>query len=65
MKRRTYLQTLLAAGAGPAIVRSASANPPVVLAGDLTIDPEKEEGLLKTSGMISGPRPPNNRASSI
>jgi heme-degrading monooxygenase HmoA len=39
---------MLAAGTGSAVVRSASSSPPVVLSGELTVDPEKEGGMLKT-----------------
>jgi hypothetical protein len=48
MKRRTYLKAMLAAGTGSAVVRSASSSPPVVLSGELAVDPEKEGGMLKT-----------------
>jgi hypothetical protein len=39
---------MLAAGTGSAVVCSASSSPPVVLSGELTVDPEKEGGVLKT-----------------
>jgi heme-degrading monooxygenase HmoA len=48
MKRRTCLKALLAAGAGPATMNAASANRPVVVSGELVVDPENEEKLLKT-----------------
>jgi hypothetical protein len=46
MKRRTYLKTMLAAGAGSAAVRAAAPAHPIQLHVDLAVDPAKEKEML-------------------
>lgn len=46
MNRRTFSKTILAAGAGPAAVRAASAARPIQLFVDLSVDPAKEREML-------------------
>jgi hypothetical protein len=59
MKRRTYLQTMLAAGAAlyaaaPEMEAQASSNP-IVLYVDLSVDPAKEKLMLKNFHEIFKP----------
>ncbi|MGA2982840.1 MAG: hypothetical protein ABSG32_03430 [Terriglobia bacterium] len=46
MKRRTCLQTMLAAGAGAAGVMAAGPGNPIQLHVDLAVDPAKEKEML-------------------
>ena len=55
MKRRTCLQTILAAGAGMAIGRAATTGHPVQLHVDLTVDPAKEKEMLHNFETIFRP----------
>ena len=54
MKRRTYLKTLLAAGAVSA-VRAADPAHPIQLHVDLTVDPAKEKEMLHNFETIFRP----------
>ena len=55
MKRRTCLQTILAAGAGMAIGQAATTGHPVQLHVDLTVDPAKEKEMLHNFETIFRP----------
>ena len=55
MKRRTYLKTMLAAGAGSAVARAADPAHPIQLHVDLTVDPAKEKEMLKNFETIFRP----------
>jgi hypothetical protein len=55
MKRRTYLKTLLAAGAAQASSQAADATHPIQLHVDLTVDPAKEKEMLKNFETIFRP----------
>ena len=55
MKRRTYLKTLLAAGAAQAASQAAGAAHPIQLHVDLTVDPAKEKEMLKNFETIFRP----------
>jgi len=46
MKRRTYLRTLLAAGAGVSIATAQPKNP-IVLYVDLQVDPAREQEMIR------------------
>ena len=54
MKRRTYLKTMLAAGAVSA-AQAADAAHPILLHVDLTVDPAKEKEMLKNFETIFRP----------
>ena len=45
MKRRTYLKSMLAAGAGSAMGRAAASHP-ILLHVDLSVDPAREKEML-------------------
>ena len=55
MKRRACLKTLLAAGAGSAAVRAASAARPIQLFVDLSVDPAREKEMLHNFQTIFRP----------
>ncbi len=55
MKRRTYLQAMLAAGAGAAAVRAADSPHPILLHVDLSVDPAKEKEMLHNFETIFRP----------
>jgi len=55
MKRRTYLQTILAAGGGIAFSQAAPAGHPIQLHVDLTVDPAKEKEMLHNFETIFRP----------
>ena len=55
MKRRTYLKTMLAAGAGSAAVAAADAAHPIQLHLDMTVDPAREKEMLKNFETIFRP----------
>src|SRR5438132_5443092 len=55
MKRRTYLQAMLAAGAGAAAVRAADSPDPILLHVDLSVDPAKEKEMLHNFETIFRP----------
>jgi hypothetical protein len=55
MKRRTYLQAMLAAGAGAAAVRAADSAHPIVLYVDMAVDPAKEKEMLHNFETIFRP----------
>ncbi len=55
MRRRTYLKTLLAAGAVSAASQAADAEHPIQLHVDLAVDPAKENEMLKNFEMIFRP----------
>ena len=55
MKRRTYLQAMLAAGAGSVAVRAADSAHPIVLHVDLSVDPAKETEMLHNFETIFRP----------
>jgi heme-degrading monooxygenase HmoA len=55
MKRRTYLKTLLAAGAAQASSQAADATHPIQLHVDLTVDPAKEKEMSKNFETIFRP----------
>ena len=55
MKRRTYLKTLVAAGAASAALQSAGAANPIQLHVDLSVDPAKEKEMLKNFETIFRP----------
>jgi hypothetical protein len=55
MKRRTYLQAMLAAGAGAAAVRAADSAHPIVLYVDMSVDPAKEKEMLHNFETIFRP----------
>ena len=55
MKRRTYLKTLLAAGAAQAVSQAADAAHPIQLHVDLAVDPAKEKEMLKNFETIFRP----------
>jgi hypothetical protein len=59
MKRRTYLKTMLAAGAVTAgtvtAAQAAGAAHPILLHVDLTVDPAKEKEMLKNFETIFRP----------
>jgi antibiotic biosynthesis monooxygenase (ABM) superfamily enzyme len=55
MKRRTYLKTLVAAGAAAAALPSAGAASPIQLHVDLSVDPAKEKEMVKTFETIFRP----------
>jgi hypothetical protein len=54
MERRTYLKTLLAAGAVSAMPAADAAHP-ILLHVDLTVDPAKEKEMLKNFETIFRP----------
>ena len=55
MKRRTYLKTMLAAGAGAAAVQAADATRPIQLHVDLAVVPTKEKEMLRNFETIFRP----------
>ena len=55
MKRRTYLKTLLAAGAGSAATGAAATGKPIQLFVDLSVDPAKEKEMLRNFATIFKP----------
>src|SRR5664279_2712297 len=55
MKRRTYLKTLLAAGAAQASSQAADATHPIQLHVDMIVDPAKEKEMLKNFETIFRP----------
>jgi len=55
MKRRTYLKTMLAAGAVSAAAPAADAAHPIQLHVDLSVDPAKEKEMLKNFETIFRP----------
>ena len=55
MKRRTYLQAMLAAGAGKVAAQAADAAHPILLHVDLTVDPAKEKEMLHNFETIFRP----------
>ncbi len=55
MKRRTYLQTMLAAGAASAAVQAADPALPIQLHVDMIVDPAKEKEMLKNFETIFRP----------
>jgi hypothetical protein len=55
MKRRTYLKSMLAAGAGSAIGRAAPAYP-ILLHVDLSVNPAKEKEMLHNFETVLPPR---------
>jgi len=55
MKRRTYLKTMLAAGAASAAGMAADPAHPIQLHVDLTVDPAKEKEMLKNFETIFRP----------
>jgi heme-degrading monooxygenase HmoA len=55
MKRRTYLKTLLAAGAAQAASQAADTAHPIQLHVDLSVDPAKEKEMLKNFETIFRP----------
>ena len=55
MKRRTYLKTMLAAGAGSAAAQAADAARPIQLHVDLAVDPAKEKEMLHNFETIFRP----------
>ena len=55
MKRRTYLKTMLAAGAGAAGVLAAGPGHPIELHVDLAVDPAKEKEMLHNFETIFRP----------
>lgn len=55
MKRRTYLQTMLAAGVGSAVVEAADTAHPIMLHVDLAVDPAKEKEMLHNFKTIFRP----------
>jgi hypothetical protein len=55
MKRRTYLRTMLAAGASAADVLAAGSRPLIQLHVDLAVDPAKEKEMLHNFETIFRP----------
>lgn len=57
MKRRSYLKTLLAAGAGAASLpaQTKSAKNPIVLYVDMQVDPAKEQEMIRNFNTIFKP----------
>lgn len=55
MKRRTYLKTMLAAGAVSTAVQAAGAAHPIVLHVDLTVDAAKEKEMMHNFDTIFKP----------
>ena len=55
MKRRTYLQAMLAASAGSVAVRAADSARPILLHVDLSVDPAKEKEMLHNFETIFRP----------
>lgn len=55
MKRRTYLKTMLAAGAVSAVAGAADAAHPIQLHVDLAVDPAKEKEMLDNFETIFRP----------
>jgi len=55
MKRRTYLQTMLAAGAASAAAQAADPALPIQLHVDMIVDPAKEKEMLKNFETIFRP----------
>lgn len=55
MKRRTYLKTMLAAGAVPVGATAADAAHPIQLHVDMSVDPAKEKEMLKNFETIFRP----------
>ena len=55
MKRRTYLKTMLAAGAASTAAQAADPTHPIQLHVDLTVDPAKEKAMLKNFETIFRP----------
>jgi len=55
MKRRTYLKTMLAAGAGSVAVQAADATRPIQLHVDLAVVPTKEKDMLRNFDTIFRP----------
>src|SRR4051812_43220808 len=60
MKRRTYLQTMLAAGAGAAALRAAESEHPILLYVDMSVDPAKEKEMLHNFETIFRPAAAKN-----
>ena len=65
MKRRTYLQAMLAVGAGAAAVRAADSAHPILLHVDLSVDPAKEKEMLHNFETIFRPAAANIRDTSM
>ena len=57
MKRRTYLQTMLAAGAASAAAQAADPALPIQLHVDMIVDPAKEKEMLKLRSTLMGKAP--------
>jgi hypothetical protein len=56
MKRRSYLKTILAAGAGlTAAAQTKAAKNPIVLYVDMQVDPAKEQEMIKNFHTIFKP----------
>ena len=55
MKRRTYLKTMLAAGALSPVTQAADAAHPIQLHVDLAVDPAKEKEMLKNFATVFRP----------
>jgi hypothetical protein len=55
MKRRTYLRTMLAAGAAAAAVEAADSPRQIQLHLDMSVDPAKEKQMLKNFDTIFKP----------
>jgi hypothetical protein len=55
MKRRTYLKTMLAAGAASAAIEAADAPRPIQLHLDMSVDPAKEKQMVKNFETIFRP----------
>jgi len=55
MKRRTYLKTMLAAGAASAVAQAADPAHPIQLHVDMIVDPAKEKEMLKNFETIFRP----------
>ena len=55
MRRRTYLKTMLAAGAGAVAANAADAAHPIVLYVDMQVDPKKEKEMLHNFDTIFKP----------
>ena len=60
MKRRTYLKTMLAAGASAAGVLAAGPGHPIQLHVDLAVDPAKEKEMLHNFETIFRPEAANH-----
>jgi hypothetical protein len=55
MKRRSYLKTMLAAGAGLGAAQAQSGGNPIVLYVDMPVDPAKEKLMIKNFHEIFKP----------